>query len=171
MKLIPLSDFILEQKRKTTSETDYVKPLKLIFNYAEFLKQPLTLGMFVPVDKHGVVLEPLQFCCTSSDCGCMGMPVNVSAQEEIDEYYEANDKVLLKGVLRVNKTPYKATKRNLIDLVSGEKFMRIYTELTYWTGEIEKQYFDGKNNLKVEDLIKFDLTLTPSALEAIGIKV
>ncbi|WP_185269442.1 hypothetical protein [Chryseobacterium bernardetii] len=166
MKLIPLSDFVLEQLEIQQSTSEFKEVVK---NYTHFLKQQLTLGMFVPVDKHGAVLEPLQFCCTGSDCGCMGMPVNVSYQEEIDEYYEANDKVLLNGVLRVNKTPYKATKRNLIDLVSGEKFMRIYTELTYWTGEIDKQYFDGKN-LKVEDLIKYDLTLTPSALEAIGIK-
>lgn len=56
MKLISMTDFVLEQVRKMESkELAYLK----IFNYARFLKQPLTLGMFVPCDENGnVLVEP-----------------------------------------------------------------------------------------------------------------
>lgn len=64
MKLISMTDFVLEQKYTTTldiSQVDfYDKELNIlskIRNYARFLKKPLTLGMFVPCDEDGSVLE------------------------------------------------------------------------------------------------------------------
>lgn len=104
MKLISLLEFVEQNKFPQTTEEASNESV-LIHNfynkvcaYATFLKQPLTLQMFVPVDKHGVILEDLKFCCSGSDCGCMGQPVNVGSQEEIDEYYEAKDKLLFKNV-------------------------------------------------------------------------
>lgn len=98
MTLKPLSDYILELNEKRKNDLISVFDFAhLVIKYTEFLKQPLTLGMFVPLDRDGVVLEPLQFCCAGSDCGCMGMPVNVSSQQEIDDYYEAKEKVLFEG--------------------------------------------------------------------------
>ncbi|MEA1849207.1 hypothetical protein U9K52_09810 [Chryseobacterium sp. MHB01] len=56
--LIPLSDFVLEQSRTQTldrSQIDWydaeMAKLELIRNYAEFLKQPLTLSMFTGENK------------------------------------------------------------------------------------------------------------------------
>lgn len=80
--LIPLSDFVLEQRKKTTSETDYAKPLKLIFNYAEFLKQPLNLEMFVPCDEKGNVIF---------------FNGGIPSKKKYDEYQEAKEKVLFEG--------------------------------------------------------------------------
>ena len=40
MKLISMTDFVLYKKESHTQ----------IMKYAKFLKQPLTLGMFVPCD-------------------------------------------------------------------------------------------------------------------------
>jgi hypothetical protein len=165
MKLIPLSDFVLgQEKAHFYGQTEWSTICERIINYTKFLKQPLTLGMFVPYDEGGNVLEEPKNDDLNSSFFQKQQYFN-----DLNKYDEAKENVIFKGILKINKEPYKSTKRHLIDLVSGEKFMRIYTELTYWTGEIDREYFDGKN-LKVEDLIKYDLTLTPSALEAIGIK-
>lgn len=51
MKLIPMTDFVLEQHEQCISSNGRT------YNYAKFLKQPLTLGMFVPCDLEGNVLE------------------------------------------------------------------------------------------------------------------
>lgn len=54
MKLISMTDFVLEHPATTDYEWQLSKHLK----YANFLKQPLTLGMFVPTDEDGNVLKP-----------------------------------------------------------------------------------------------------------------
>lgn len=53
-KLIPLSDFVLEQKKrleKSGWQSTVENSLELIFNYTEFLKQPLNLEMFTGENK------------------------------------------------------------------------------------------------------------------------
>ncbi len=54
-KLIPMTDFVIEYY----SHEGYadLQTLKLMNNYATFLKKPLTLGMFVPVDEKGNILK------------------------------------------------------------------------------------------------------------------
>ena len=51
-KLISMTDFVLEQRLKH-SESFKSK----VYAYANFIKKPLTLGMFVPCDEDGNVLE------------------------------------------------------------------------------------------------------------------
>lgn len=162
MTLQSMTDFVLEQNeialsKIITAETkDSISDCidadfnfrKIISNYANFLKQPLTLGMFVPVDKHGVVLQPLQFCCTGSDCGCMGMPVNVGSQGEIDEYYEAKERVLFEGVELKSKTEYS------------------------WMFAINGKFpFIIRKKMIIEHLLIYGtkLELTPSAIKSIGV--
>lgn len=56
MKLISMTDFVL----KKTEECRFIDDCEfayLIRNYAKFLKQPLTLSMFIPCDEEGNVLE------------------------------------------------------------------------------------------------------------------
>ncbi|MBP1165021.1 hypothetical protein JOE44_001905 [Chryseobacterium sp. PvR013] len=171
MKLIPLSDFVLEQEKKLenilTERLPIIKTtsaLSKIIDYAKFLKQPLKLGMFLPMDKHGVVLEPLQFCCTGSDCGCMGMPVNVSSQEEIDEYYQAEDKVLFNGF---------RSKPAINEVFNDSLKLTIYLEMFQFMNVHENGLGGGDLiGSTIEALAHADLgiELTPSALEAIGIK-
>lgn len=125
--------------------------------------------MFVPVDKHGVVLEPLKFCCNGSDCGCMGMPVNVGSQEEIDEYYEALERVLFENAVTIDKTPYKQTERLMISLNHPATF-RIYNRFKFHDGRIETEFLPSFSQIPtLEYLVRFNLTLTPSALKQIGI--
>ena len=52
--LISMTDFVLEQDEKRVGMRDYCN---LIVNYANFLKKPLELWMFIPCDKDGNVLE------------------------------------------------------------------------------------------------------------------
>ena len=50
-RLISMTDFVLQNVESKTMK------LSKIADYANFLKQPLTLGMFVPCDDDGNVLE------------------------------------------------------------------------------------------------------------------
>src|SRR3989304_5284437 len=50
MKLISMTDFVLEQYEQCISSTGRT------YNYAMFLKQPLELWMFIPCDEDGNVL-------------------------------------------------------------------------------------------------------------------
>jgi hypothetical protein len=57
MKLISMTDYVITIEKGMLSTADISKEkLSLIVGYAKFLKQPLTLGMFVPCDENGKVL-------------------------------------------------------------------------------------------------------------------
>lgn len=150
--LIGMTDFVLEQQEKFKSDRFYFRQFKdNVINYANFLKQPLTLGMFVPVDSHGVILDELKFCCTSSDCGCMGMPVNVSSMEEIDEYYEAKEKVLFKDA---NVTPVE------------DYYIVKIGKREVWITWTERTIEDVQH---INRAYEVDFELTESALKQIGL--
>lgn len=53
-KLQPMTDFVLEQSKRINDPEILAR---LFVSYATFLKQHLTLGMFVPCDADGNVLE------------------------------------------------------------------------------------------------------------------
>ena len=90
MKLISMTDFVLQEKtggqqvNSITSQLYY--ELRIIKKYADFLKQPLKLEMFVPCDDNGNVLE---------DIIGHGMIHNYS--EKLKQYEQAKDKVLFDG--------------------------------------------------------------------------
>ena len=90
MKLISMTDFVLQEKtgwqqvNSITSQLYY--ELRIIKKYADFLKQPLKLEMFVPCDDNGNVLE---------DIIGNGMIHNYS--EKLKQYEQAKDKVLFDG--------------------------------------------------------------------------
>ena len=56
MKLISMTAFVLEDEKKTNWNS-----YNLIVAYAKFLKQPLELWMFVPVDENGDVMSKTFF--------------------------------------------------------------------------------------------------------------
>ena len=90
MKLISMTDFVLQEKtggqqvNSITSQLYY--ELRIIKKYADFLKQPLKLEMFVPCDDNGNVLE---------DIIGNGMIHNYS--EKVTQYEQAKEKVLFDG--------------------------------------------------------------------------
>ena len=52
--LIPMLEFVLEELKIEQSSSEFKEAAK---NYAKFLKQPLTLSMFIPTDNKGNVLN------------------------------------------------------------------------------------------------------------------
>ena len=57
MKLISMTEFVLEQEQPTyLQKEEFEDVFYKIHNYANFLKQPLKLSMFIPCDEFGNVL-------------------------------------------------------------------------------------------------------------------
>lgn len=106
-KLISMVDEVLELESQLKRCVDQGMPFTdlqalkqetqtKIFTYANFLKQPLTLGMFISCDLDGNVLEEPKGmkCCggIQNDCDCRGeLQYN---EELIKEYQEAKERVL-----------------------------------------------------------------------------
>lgn len=86
-KLISMTDFVLEQNKKLKNATDAYDQYCKIVNYANFLKQPLKIEMFVPRDADGNVLEEKSiFNTTDEDY--------IFDSESFDKYQQAKDEVL-----------------------------------------------------------------------------
>jgi len=66
-KLISMTDYVLQQYEEIQQSNVFENNC---FNYAKFLKQPLTLGMFVPCDLEGNIMkEPyMVFADDNEEC-------------------------------------------------------------------------------------------------------
>jgi hypothetical protein len=85
MKLISMTDFVLEQEQPTYLEKEEFEDVFYkIHNYAKFLKQPLELRMFVPTDENGNVLE-------KPNAGMFGY------DHVYNNYNKAQERVLFEG--------------------------------------------------------------------------
>ncbi|MDV3474571.1 hypothetical protein [Elizabethkingia meningoseptica] len=173
-KLIPVTEFTLQKcKFLETESNDDLKlnmeshfALLSIRRYAQFLKQPLALWMFVPCDEDGKPLEEpknygIWIDLHNSSGSTMGF-------EDHEKYLEAKERVLFENAIKIDRSPYKCTKRLLIDLAVDTPF-RIYTELRYPDGNIERNEFPNpkKPNMTIEDLIEYNLNLTETAIKQI----
>lgn len=89
-----MTDFVLDLDSNEHWDEDFSKCVK----YATFLKQPLTLGMFEPIDDQGNILkEPEGWNWFSIDpcrCPTCKSKYDISA---LEAYKKAKDKVLFKG--------------------------------------------------------------------------
>ncbi|MDV3508976.1 hypothetical protein CMU89_17010 [Elizabethkingia anophelis] len=88
-KLIQMTTFVLEQAKSPIHRVD------VAFNcikYAKFLSQPLTLGMFVPVDENGVLLEE-----PTSIKWVYGCEQYFEQDKAWKEYNKACERVLFEG--------------------------------------------------------------------------
>ena len=94
MKLISMTSFVLEQNKILETYVNHLRrPLfERCVNYAKFLKQPLTIGMFVPCDYNLNILEEPIF----HEPNCENEIGNY--EKLIDEYYEAKEKVLFENI-------------------------------------------------------------------------
>lgn len=136
-KLIPMTDFVLEQKEHQNKIDSNV--LTVIYNYAKFLKQPLKLGMFVPCDEDGNVLK-------------FDYPQNKAfddvAQIEFEKQYQKAKERCLFAELNV---------MNIRDFYFIER-------------DNKSLFCIGLDNIKtVKDLVKYDLQLTQTAINLIGL--
>lgn len=168
-KLIPLSDFVLEQENELenilTERLPILKTtsaLSKIIDYAKFLKQPLTLGMFVPTDEDGNVLKqpiPVSFGKCVNKRKRLYEPIYVN--EDIDVFEKAMAHVLFDG--------FQERFFDQDDIIESVLYFKnCYVGIKYKGGQMQLNDF-AKDDM-IEDLVEHSLNLTPSALEAIGIK-
>ncbi len=147
-KLIPMTDFVLEQYEKQTNPTIFEET---VHNYANFLKQPLKLEMFVPCDEDGNVLE---------------MPVNYDVWLELhnknvdgekgtigfllhEEYQKAKEKVIFE---RFNVTHKEIYDKKYLRLTNNIVNIHIYGKIFV---DIKSQTYVKT----VEDLTSYNLEI------------
>ena len=114
-------------------------------NYDSFLKQSLNLGMFVPCDEDGNVLEePSNYQLYE-----LGVAPNDEQIKECGAYEKAKEKFLFEGIeFRTN----------------GVNFL-IINEDTFAFHDFNIKF----KNLTVEFLVQYNLQLTESAIKQIGL--
>ena len=117
-----MTDFVLQQEKIIKSGYRYYQNTT---TYAEFLKQPITLGMFVPCDEDGDVVYDIDYCFKNKVNYCR------------DTYEEAKERVLFEGF--------------------------DFTEVGLYSSPIN--WISSSKYENIEDLIKHDLILTPSAIK------
>lgn len=146
--LISLSDFL-----SNNIETGcLVSAMKRLTKYADFLKQPLTLGMFVPcklVDNIWVrIKEPKEY----QEWLEIQKQGGYSLCHNSNEYHKALDRILFKGIEFADVQP--STTYNYYHI----KGIKIF--------EANNQYnFFPTNGFRtIEDLVKYNLKLTNNVL-------
>lgn len=81
MKLISMTDFVLQQQNEAYSKDQFVERVEA---YANFLKEPLKLEMFIPCDEDGNILEKPKL-------------IDERYNIKLLDYEQALEKVLFKG--------------------------------------------------------------------------
>lgn len=90
-----MTDFVLEQRKKReVHDLSANRFYHTICNYANFLKQPLTLGMFVPCDLEGNILTkpPLYNDYKNEEGGNKEL-----FRFNLEQYKQAQERILFKG--------------------------------------------------------------------------
>ena len=86
MKLISMTDFVLLEGNPSNTDSQFADK---VMAYANFLKQPLTLGMFIPCDENNdPLIEPKEENYSKEN--------NLFAYD-LFEYKKAKEKVLFNG--------------------------------------------------------------------------
>lgn len=150
MKLTSMTDFVLEQMKEVTLDGTGVVCAR-IGNYANFLKQNLNLGMFVPTDEAGNVLkEPERWK------DYLLAPESFDGNKEWYELYayqQAKERVLFEGFELVNENYHIFVQSDKLDIRFSKKDKSI----------------DSFRFKYIEDLTSRNLTLTETALKQIGL--
>ncbi len=94
MKLISMTEFVLQNAAKCS----YKEYSETVIRYARFLRQPLTLGMFVPVDEEGNVIDP------ESRHPALEKALNIKLDEE---YKKAKEKLLFETDFKMDEANAK----------------------------------------------------------------
>ena len=108
MKLISMTDFVLNQKQSESfNEKTFINEalisLENIRNYANFLKQPLKLEMFVPYNEEGNIYayeyeEPIQEDYWSENGTVYSGELFKHDLNRYMKYKKAKEKVLFEGI-------------------------------------------------------------------------
>lgn len=157
MKLQSMTDFVLGAWRSTSeiqsSAEHNTEQLRHIINYAKLLRTPLTLGMFVPCDEEGNVLEEPKFP-TGERRAYDGLAELYDFQ--LRDYNEAKERILFEG-FTIEESMY-------------EGIYTLFLNDTYFdTWDLIQNMFVKRRDYTVEDLVCSNLTLTKSAIKKLGL--
>lgn len=142
-----MTDYVLEKSDKSISEYTIAETFKNgakitneIFEYAKFLKTPLTLSMFVPCDENENVLE-------------YPIPISISDSFRFEKatlnYLEAKEKVLFED--------FSIKERNCNN--SFFKYIENGLIAVYYFNE-KSQKFEPNTEFKtIEDLIPYNIKI------------
>lgn len=148
MKLINMTDYVLEQsKRYFDGHIVLSQYEELTRSYANFIKQPLALWMFVPCDENGKVFtKPFTDLHVISD----------TTKGEIYAYNKAQNRCLFEGF--ITREIFNPSESFEVVNGLGKNQICIY--------KARPDYFVW-NYKTVEDLCKLELTLTETALKTL----
>lgn len=149
MKLQKMTTFILEQSEKINDPEILVR---VLVKYAMFLERPLTLGMFVPCDEDGNVLEephPEKY-----------FDINKPSDKFTNEDKKGLD--LYSSALMF----YDAAKKNVLfsDLEIEKRLGSIHV-LRYGN----TVFFSNWKNISVDQIVKHRIEFTESAIKYLGL--
>lgn len=154
-KLIPMTDFVIEYYANEGYAD--LQTLRLMKNYAGFLRKPLTLGMLVPVDMQGNVLkEPKNYSAWKSLDHNDGNRDTTAGFEEYIHYQKAEQNCLLEGF---------SVAYNGYSVVRVVASYNESIELSFNKSDLMSSTFTDIESLTVFDAIY----LTAHALKMIGI--
>lgn len=141
-KLISMVDYVLHESfgygNEFTTAQDFIDK---VTNYANFLKQPLTLGQFVPCDEDGNVLEE-----PNND-----FRGHENYSKRLDIYNEAKSRVLFEGF----EAHESNSKTRSIKMMDADFYI-------FWNFSDGFGWQKSKGINTIQDLVPYNLTLTPS---------
>jgi len=144
--LISMTDFVLEQK-----DSYYNQRFFKIENYANFLKQPLELWMFVPCDDDGNILEEPKHNWT----------LGLWARQK--EYQQAKERCLFEG-FEVKREFWADNAFVDYIQIGNDRDDRLFK-----SNNGNNWYLVNEYDLRIiEDLVKCNLQLTKTAEKLIG---
>ena len=140
--LIPMTEYVIEIDKGTNDE---INPILTSWNdvvdYANFLKQPLKLEMFIPCDDDGSFLEQPLFKDYS------GVLPDINYKDALKRYKKALSKVIFKGFeAGSHGSKYK-------NIMFGNKCLTLNIEAGYFENSLD-QVFET-----IEDLTHLNLEI------------
>lgn len=149
-----MCDFVEEQfqrwdKQEITSE----QFVNLVEYYRMFLKRDFKLGDFIECDKDGNILEEPKI---ENDHHGSFFKMQTDFHKE-KEHQKSKDRVLFKGFELVEMS------RNFNIIANTEKDCQVFAS------KFKEKFYKCKEFTTVEDLIKCELVLTPTAQKLIGL--
>ena len=143
-KLISMTDFVLDQEKEFNyGAVGWKEYTNNTINYAKFLKQPLELWMFVPCDDNGNVLEEKSIFNTTDE-------EYIFYSDDFDKYQQAKERCLFEGFKEGIWGGYATFKYN----IEGECL------------EVDNEFCQNKT---IEELIKYNLQISQTAIKQIGL--
>ena len=152
-KLISMTDYVMtfENEYPCADEKDYHNTnetvLCKIIKYADFLKQPLTLGMFIPCDDEGNVLNEMYSEKENTK--------NKTFTQLSNEYQQVKERVIFEGI-----TTKKGKAYHLTELYFDKNYLFTYNSSTV------NFLIVGST---IENLIELNLTLTETTAKKLGL--